>query len=186
LTIAWKYPGQELQVIPAEYSQIYIRPSTYNEINSLSSPTPATASQQLVNCSMDLQCGAIVETWTGIDGISNVDFYWSTNAFTSTPNTISRLWDLLEIPSNNDEYYGDLVTGWLVPPVSGDFLFWIASDDNGEFFLNTDYSMRAEDNMRICYTPQYSDVREWNRSIEQKSEPIGLVASQPYSFEVSA
>jgi hypothetical protein len=38
--------------------------------------------------------------------------------------------------------------------------------------------------MRICYTPEYSGFREWDRTSDQESLPIALVAGQPYYFEV--
>lgn len=184
MAIAWKYPGQELQVIPAEYSQI-IGPSTYNQNSLVESLTPTLSPQQPANCSIDSYCGAILETWKGIDGVSTNDLMLYTDHLKIAPSTTDRLWDLLEVPSNADEYYGDNMNGWLVPPVSGDFLFWIASDDNGEFFLNTDYGMvGAVYMMRICYTPEYSGFREWDRTSDQESLPIALVAGQPYYFEV--
>lgn len=81
--------------------------------------------------------------------------------------------------NNTDEYYGDNMYGWLMPPVTGDYTFWISSDDNGEFFLNTNYgNVGAVYMMRICQTPK-------RLSKEQKSTPIPLVAGQPSYFEVS-
>ena len=74
-----------------------------------------------------------------------------------------------------------------MPPVTGDYTFWIASDDNGEFFFNANYGIGHVDYSSdlICYTPEYSGEREWDKSSEQESEPIGLVKHQPYYFEVS-
>ena len=183
LAIAWRYPGQDLEVIPAKYSQIK-GPATYNEeslsLDSLSlSISPQT---ELANCTIDSYCGAILDTWTGIDGMYIDDLLDATNYVESTPNRIERLSDLLEVPNNGDEFFGDVISGWLVPPVTGSYTFWIASDDEGEFWLSTDYnSIYGEE---LCNTPEYSGVRGWDDNDEQKSSLIELVAGQPYYFNV--
>jgi len=116
-----------------------------------------------------------------------VNLVLESNFFEDAPDKTERLWNLLEVPSNTDENYGDVMEGWLVPPVTGDYTFWIASDDNGEFFFNPNYGIGYVDNAsgRICYTPEYSGGREWDKDLKQKSQPIGLVKGQPYFFQVS-
>ena len=90
------------------------------------------------------------------------------------PNKIELLLDLLEVPSNGDMNFGDRMSGWLVPPITGDYTFWIASEDNGELFLGLDYaSDSGGDGVRICYTPGSS-----------KSTQYRLMAGQPLYFEV--
>src|SRR5262249_37526348 len=36
--------------------------------------------------------------------------------------------------------YGQRMRGYLVPPITGDYIFWLASDDGGELFLSMDES----------------------------------------------
>ena len=45
-----------------------------------------------------------------------------------------------EAPSNVAETYGQRLSGWVTPPASGDYVFYIASDDQGQLFLSTDES----------------------------------------------
>ena len=141
--------------------------------------------KQPANCSSDSHCGAILETWTGIEGVSAVDLYWGSNSFLDLPDKTERIWDLLEVPSNSSENYGDVMEGWLMPPVTGDYTFWIASDDDGEFFFNANYGFNTYGWTLICSAPESTGEREWDRFSEQKSEPIGLVKHQPYLFQVS-
>jgi xyloglucan-specific exo-beta-1,4-glucanase len=58
-----------------------------------------------------------------------------TNNLVNTPSKSAHLMSLLEGPRNSGDNYGSRMKGWLRPPVSGDYKFWIASDDNGEFLL---------------------------------------------------
>ena len=74
--------------------------------------------------------------------------------------------------------YGVRMKGWLVPPVSGNYRFWIASDDNGEFFLSTNDD--PANIVIICFQPFSSPPRDWFFYREQQSELISLVVGQAY------
>ena len=157
LAIAWRYPGQELQVIPAKYSRI-TNPST---------------------C-LDSNCGANLKTWTGIAGKTVNDLIIGTNDFENTPNNTDRLRSLLEIVQDQGENYGIRMTGWLVPPVSGIYLFWIASDDASELWLSKDDDPATRD--LVCNCTSSVGYRDYNG--EQRSAQIQFVAGQAYYFEV--
>jgi len=55
-------------------------------------------------------------------------------------NPASSFWDndydQPDIGSN--DYWGERYRGYLSPPQTGDYTFWIASDDDSEFYLSTD------------------------------------------------
>ena len=70
-----------------------------------------------------------------------------------------------------------------MPPVSGVYAFWIASDDGGELSLSSDN--HPENKVRECFVPWLTGVREWNKFQEQKSPSIQLEADEAYYFEVS-
>jgi hypothetical protein len=72
--------------------------------------------------------------------------------------------------------------GWLTPPVTGDYVFWIASDDYGEFWLSSDD--HPDNKFRMCFVPGYTEIREWTKYSEQESTSILLVAGGAYYFEV--
>jgi hypothetical protein len=73
--------------------------------------------------------------------------------------------------------------GWLMPPVSGIYAFWIASDDGGDRSLSSDD--HPENKVRECFVPSSTGVREWNKFQELKSPSIQLKAGEAYYFEVS-
>jgi hypothetical protein len=125
--------------------------------------------------------GAILDTWTNIgDGTSIADLLSGTNNLSNPPNMIRHLVDRLESPSNVCDSCGSRMKGWLVPPVTGNYEFWIASDDNGEFFLSTD-NINLQ---RLCHVPGFTSPREWTKYPEQKSSPIRLNAGQAYEYLV--
>jgi hypothetical protein len=128
-------------------------------------------------------CGATLETWTGISGSTIAELMSGTNNLENTPSRTERLGSLLEVPVNIDYNYGSRMKGWLMPPATGDYVFWIASDDNGELWLSSDD--HPENKALVCEQsgPTYSP-RFWTRYSEQKSAFILLVAGEAYYFEV--
>ncbi len=127
-------------------------------------------------------CGATLDTWTDISGNAIADLMARTNNLADAPNKSERLGSLLESPSNVGENYGIRMKGWLLPPVTGNYEFWIASDDNGEFWLSADDN--PANKIRRC-SCDWASSRQWDKYPEQKSTPLLLVAGKPYYFEVS-
>lgn len=82
--------------------------------------------------------GAILDTWTALNsGKTILDLMTSTNYLENSPNKSILLLDSLKGPTNVDDNYGSRMRGWLVPPVTGDYLFWLTSDGDGQFWLST-------------------------------------------------
>ena len=100
------------------------------------------------------------------------------------PNKTERLGSLLEAPPNVGDFYGSRMKGWLVPPVTSDYEFFIASGGNGELWLSSDDHPDNKD--VVCHQPIREGVenRNWFKYVEQKSAPIPLVEGQVYYYEV--
>ena len=158
LAIAWEYPSQALEVIPAKFSLVK------------------------VPCHLDVNCGATLETWTNITGSTIDDLYAGTNNFSTTSNVMTRLANMLESPSNTGDNYGSRMKGWLVPPMTGNYTFQIASDDNGELWLSTDSV--SSNKVLVCYQSWSAELQNWTKYPEEKSSPISLVAGEAYYYEV--
>ena len=153
-SIAWQYPNKPREVIPAKFSQ------TKNPF----------------------EVGAILDTWTGVSGDTIQHLLNSTKYLARNPDKSVRLLDFLESRTDTGDNYGIRMSGWLVPPVTGDYVFWIASDNHGEFWLSSSDDRR---NMfRICRQSSWTQSREWDKSPEQQSRSVSLVAGNAYYYVV--
>ncbi len=117
--------------------------------------------------------------WTGISGTAVSDLTNNPN-YPDSP-TGTEFITSLETPTNIDNNYGTRVHGYLTPDVSGDYRFWIASDDFGELWLSSDGD--PANKARIAHVPGWSPSRNWTKYPEQESPPVSLVAGQTYFIE---
>lgn len=121
--------------------------------------------------------GLLREVWEGIGGASLADLTGSPD-FPARPTSSNYVTDLFEAPTDVLENYGQRLRGYLVPPLTGDYTFWIASDDAGGLYLSTD-----EDPARatqIARVDGWTSSREWTRESNQQSAPIRLIAGKAY------
>ncbi len=100
------------------------------------------------------------------------------NAAASGTDTLTSL----EGPTGSGFDYAARIRGYLVPPVSGSYRFWIASDDQAELWLSA--SADPRDTVLIASTTTPVLPREWNKQPTQRSAAIFLVAGSRYSIEV--
>jgi len=119
------------------------------------------------------------QKWTNLTGTSIANLT-STSTYPNSPNTSGTLTSF-EIPANSGDNYGMKVYGYICPPVSGSYTFWIASDDNAELWLSTNASPTSK--MKIASQAQWTNAREWNKYATQKSVAITLTAGQLYYVE---
>ncbi len=88
-----------------------------------------------------------------------------------------------EAPTDWAEYYLTRMRGCLHPPATGEYTFWIASDNSSDLWLSQ--NDRPSKARRIAFIPQYGWVNphEWTRFPSQQSEPIYLKAGMTYYIE---
>ncbi|NBC68376.1 hypothetical protein GT003_05125 [Paenibacillus sacheonensis] len=116
------------------------------------------------------------EYWTGVSGTSV-----STIPTGTTPSGTDTLTSL-EGPTNWADNYGDRIRGYITPTTSGSYTFYIAGDDESQFYLSTNNS--PSNKSMIAYEYEYAGVREWTKHTNQQSASITLTAGQPYYFEI--
>jgi hypothetical protein len=119
------------------------------------------------------------EWWTMIDG-TNVSDLTADPRYPSSP-TGSELMTSLEGPTNWADNYGSRLSGWLVPATSGEYIFWIASDDGGELWLSTGIDPNSA--VMIASVSGWTDSRQWEDMPSQKSAPVTLEAGQKYYIQ---
>ena len=115
------------------------------------------------------------EVWTGISGttVANIPVGTTPNITDTLPN--------FEAPTNWADNYGTHMRGYITAPVTGDYIFWIASDDQSELWLSINDNPASK--VRIASVSDYTDSREWGKYSTQKSAAIRLQAGQRYYVE---
>jgi autotransporter-associated beta strand protein len=116
------------------------------------------------------------EVWTGLAGGAITDLTGQLN-YPLFP-AISSVTNSAEGPLYYSDYYGQKLSGWIKPPVSGTYKFFLSSDDASELWLSTDDT--AANKVRIINHPSASGYRSYDLS----SAVISLVAGQKYYIEI--
>lgn len=116
-----------------------------------------------------------VERWTGVTG-TNV----TSIPLDSAPDEIGLL-SSFEEEENTRTNYGARIRGYVVPPQSGLYTFWIASNDHSELWLSTDETVANR--QRIAYLNAATGPRQWNRFASQRSVQIQLSEGEKYYIE---
>jgi hypothetical protein len=125
------------------------------------------------NCSAT---GTILrEVWNGINGTSVSSIPLSSSASSSSNLTI------FEAPTNVADNYGQRIKGYLCPPATGNYVFWIASDDNSELWLSTNDV--PANKQKIASVNDWTFPREWTKYPSQQSTSINLNVGQKYYIE---
>lgn len=76
------------------------------------------------------------------------------------------------------------VRGWLRPPATGRFTFWIASDDSSELWLSPGKNPAEARRIATVKSGDWTDRHEWSRFPSQRSDPQTLEAGKLYYLEV--
>jgi ELWxxDGT repeat protein len=116
-----------------------------------------------------------LETWTGIDGprVSSIPV--------NTPPNFTGEQTIFEAPTNVGSNFGSRARGYVCVPATGNYTFWIASDDHGELWLSTDAD--PANKRRIAHVSGWTSPRQWTKYATQQSAPVSLVAGQQYYIE---
>jgi hypothetical protein len=92
----------------------------------------------------------------------------------------TNLWELWPFDAAND--YGSRMSAWFIPPVDGEYTFWLAADDHTRLYLSTDAD--PANKVEISRVPEWTGRREYNHaSIVRANQPVNLAAGQRYYME---
>lgn len=124
--------------------------------------------------------GAVIyQRWNNISG-SAVTNLTSNPNYPNSPSTSGTL-AIFETPGNMGNNIGIKVFGYICPPLTGDYVFWIASDESAELWLSTTSS--STNKTKIAFNTSSTKSRQWNKFASQKSSPKTLTAGQLYYIE---
>ncbi len=190
LSVAWQIPGSSTrQVIGAEY----ISPSTEvtNRPIPTATPVPPAATPTPVPSGPTPTPLPPTTNPTGSITWQKWDTSWSSQLstlknnpnFPDSPDTAGRITSF-ETARNADDTFGQRIVGYIYPPTTGEYTFWISGDDETELWLSSDN--QASGANLIANSPSWTGHRQWDRHASQQSVAINLTAGQPYYIEALA
>jgi glucose/arabinose dehydrogenase len=115
------------------------------------------------------------EVWTNVQGTD------VTNIPLTTPPAIKTTMTQFKTVSNSGDYYGERIRGYICPPTTGSYVFWISSDDNSELYLGSNESPSTR--QRIAFVKGYTASQEYTKYPSQQSSPVTLQANKKYYIE---
>lgn len=80
------------------------------------------------------------------------------------------------------ENYGSTIRGYLIPPTTGAYTFYIASDDSGQLILGTGSTQVSTP--VIAFNNTYTNPYDWDAISTATSATYNLTAGQPYYIEM--
>jgi hypothetical protein len=115
------------------------------------------------------------EYWTGVSGnlVSSIPV-------DTPPDGVETL-TKFEGPVNAGTNYGARIRGFICPPRTGNYHFWIASNDHSELWLSTDED--PEKKVKIAFLTRATGERQWDQFVSQKSQAMQLVQGKTYYIE---
>ncbi len=123
----------------------------------------------------------LLQVWSNLDGGTAVSDLTNPALNPNYPNnpTSSSYLTSFDAPFNTGQVdYGERIEGYIYPPTTGSYTFWIASDDNSQLWLSTDTN--PNNAVQIASVGSYTNYHQWNAYASQQSTPISLVAGQRY------
>jgi uncharacterized protein (DUF1800 family) len=138
-----------------------------------------TAAPTSATVTIGAEAGAnsvLQEIWTNLSGWEGV-----ADIPVTTPPTTSRVLSTLEQPLNWSNQYGTRIRGYIIPPTTGNYTFWIASDDESELWISTDD--QPANLVKRAEVFNYTGSRQWSVEPNQKSPILALTGGQKYYFE---
>jgi ELWxxDGT repeat protein len=101
--------------------------------------------------------------------------------FSTQPTGTARSFGSFETSQFYANNYASRMRAWICVPQSGEYTFWISSDDQSELYLSTDES--EANKQLIAWVYGYTPFRKYDKYPSQKSVQINLEAGRKYYIE---
>lgn len=127
--------------------------------------------------------GLRLEKWNSVYGedLNALKGHWK---YPDSPDE-TRVIAQFDTGANLDENYGGRIHGWLFAPMTGNYTFWICTDDQGELWLSTDG--QPQNARLIAYVKDsptassgWAPRNMWTKYAWQRSTPVRLVSGNSY------
>lgn len=123
------------------------------------------------------------EKWNNIygDDLNALKSHWK---YPDSPDE-TKVITQFDTGTNLGENYGGRVHGWLYAPLTGNYTFWVCTDDQGELWLSTDG--QPQNVQLIAYVKDsptastgWAPHNTWTKYASQKSNLVRLTAGDKY------
>lgn len=148
--------------------------STFNSLTISNAPPPVF--------------GIYRELWTNLSPApgNTLDALTNTTYNPNWPNNpdanYTKIYNTFETEVNTGmNYYGQRLRTFVVPPVTGNYIFWISSDDSSELFVSSDETAFHE--VLNAWVAGWTNPREWTREPNQQGTTVALEAGRRYYLE---
>jgi hypothetical protein len=118
---------------------------------------------------------AVMERWENIT-TTDINTLKNDARFPNSPDVTETV-DSFSWNGPDIDDYGARIEGWLYVPATGDYTFWLNTDDQGELLLSTDDDPSSA--VLIAQESSYSGFNAWGAG-EEQSDPIPLVGGEKY------
>ena len=119
------------------------------------------------------------QVWNNITGSAVINLTSNVN-FPNSPTTTTLITSM-KGTTNLADNFGARIVGYICAPTTGSYIFWIASDENGELWLST--NDQAANKQLIAYNSSATYPSQWNKYPTQKSVAINLIKGKSYYIE---
>jgi parallel beta-helix repeat protein len=116
------------------------------------------------------------EYWANVAG-EHISLLPLNTAPTSTSQITS-----LETAVNAADNYGQRIRGYICAPATGNYTFYVASDNTSALYLGTDNNPATK--TKIAFIDGWTNSREWTKYPSQQSVVVALEAGKSYYVEV--
>lgn len=172
---------------PSPSSTLYAAPITIKSTTTLKAlatktdfPTSPVATALFTRTDEPHGTGTVMREYFGTISGNNVRDLTSHANFVKAPTSVTEP-NLFEGPTGAGNDYGARYRGYITPPESGSYTFWIAGSTTAELWLSTDDQLQNK--KKIAAVTSATTSREWEKSSDQKSTQIQLVGGQKYYIE---
>jgi hypothetical protein len=118
---------------------------------------------------------AIAERWNNI-GSTDLNTLKNDPRYPNNPDVTETVTEFSWNGPDTDDY-GGRIEAWIYAPGTGDYTFWLNTDDQGELWLSTDDD--SSNAVLVALESSWADLNAWG-SGEEQSDPIPLTGGERY------
>jgi len=205
LAVGWQKPGSTaIEVIPGSALASHVRDSAdadgddlpdaweiQHGLDPVVNEASADPDHDLIPNLFEYKLGTDPQVANGYSGAWTQEIWWDLPGkmltdFTESPRFLDPA-DSRSLVASSDfgcsagDAYGRRVRGYLTAPTTGDYTFWIASDDYSQLWLSSGEAKR--DRQLIANVEGWVPRYAWDTAPSQKSVTVHLTAGSRYYME---